>query len=114
MYISLFRDQILNPNEDDLKRTSAEELSKLVEMAVDLATIRRKGEDSDSAEDYHRIQFVGEVEVLTPGKLDIPESELGSEGGESVYQLPVVRTLDCVTSEAVVEAAARQLLSSQL
>ena len=88
-------------------------MSKLVEMAVDLATIRRKGGDSDSAEDYHRIQFVGEVEVLTPGKLDIPESELGSEGGESVYLLPVVRTLDCVTSEAVVEAAARQLLSSQ-
>ena len=114
MYISLFRDQILNPNEDDLKGTSAEELSKLVEMAVDLATIGRKGGDSDSAEDYHRIQFVGEVEVLTPGKLDIPESELGAEGGESLYLLPVVRTLDCVTSEAVVEAAARQLLSSQL
>ena len=90
MYISLFRDQILNPNEDDLKGTSAEELSKLVEMAVDLATTRRKGADSDSAEDYHRIQFVGEVEVLPPGQLDIPESEVGAEGGllaEHVYSL---------------------------
>ena len=64
-------------------------------------------------EALHRIQFVGEVEVLTPGQLDIPESELGAEGRESVYQQPVVRTLNCVTSEAVVEAAARQLLSTQ-
>ena len=98
---------LLNPNEDDLEHSTLEDLSKLVEHTIKAAQKRcyNTKEECD-------IKFVGDVEALKPTKLDIPKSQLNPEDFKaSIYNNPMVKILNTLTSETVIKAAARELLN---
>ena len=97
---------LLNPNEDDLKSSSLEELSQLVDHAVSIA----QNSDNSKAESDN-IKFVGDVEVLQPTKIDIPKSKLNPEKfKDCIYNNATVKILNSVTSGPVIQAAAKELL----
>ena len=99
---------LLNPNEDDLEHSTLEDLSKLVEHTIKAA----KKRCDNTKEECDDIKFVGDVEALKPTKLDIPKSQLNPEDFKaSIYNNPMVKILNTLTSETVIKAAARELLN---
>ena len=100
---------LLNPNEDDLKNSSLDELSQLVDQTVNIA----QNSDNTKAESDN-IKFVGEVEVLKPTKIDIPKSKLNPDKfKDCIYNNAAVKILNCVTSGTVIQAAAREMLNKE-
>ena len=100
---------LLNPNEDDLKSSSLDELSQLVNQTVKIA----QNSDNTKAESDN-IKFVGEVEVLQPTKIDIPKSKLNPDKfKDCIYNNAAVKILNSVTSGPVIQAAAREMLNKE-
>lgn len=98
--------QILNPNEDDLLDTSIEELAAMVQTAADIVKSKKPTE-------FERIQFTDPAEHLQPTTLRIPASSCVSKDND-LYRNPIVRVLNSLTDQSVIEKAVDNILNDSL
>ena len=99
-----FRQQILNPNEDDLVDEDPDALANLVEETVRLAKIYNK----DDSSDFDNIKFTAGAEPLKPVKLKIPQSTFNNSDND-LYDNPTVKIINSLTEQSVIEKAVNNL-----